>query len=54
VVNSKFDRESAMSTINVNEPDDVNEAFGAAFKGQNKSAIVKRPMREAVERARGR
>ena len=42
-----------MSTINVSVPDDVNEAFGAAFKCQNKSAIVKLPMREAVERAEG-
>ena len=42
-----------MSTVNVSVPDDVNEAFDAAFKGQNKSAIVKQPMREAVERAQG-
>jgi len=35
-------------------PDDVNEAFNAAFKGQNKSAIVKQPMREAGERAEGK
>jgi len=43
-----------MSTISVSVPDDMNEAFGAAFKGQNKSAIVKLPMREAVESAEGR
>ena len=43
-----------MSTINVSVPDDVNEAFGAAFKCQNKSAIVKLSMRKAVERAEGR
>jgi hypothetical protein len=43
-----------MSTVNFSVPDDVNEAFNAAFKGQNKSAIVKQPMREAVERAEGR
>lgn len=53
MVNSEFDRESANSTVNVSVPDAVNEAFDAAFKGQNKSAIVKQPMREAVERAEG-
>jgi len=31
----------------------MNEAFDAAFKGQNKSAKVKQPMPEAVETAEG-
>ena len=35
-------------------PDDVSEAFNAAFKGQNNRAIAKQPMREAVERAEGK
>lgn len=35
-------------------PDDVNEAFGAAFKGQNKRAIAKQAMREAMESAEGK
>jgi len=39
-----------MSTVNFSVPDDVKEAFNAAFEGQNKSAIVAQMMREAVER----
>jgi hypothetical protein len=53
VVNSEFERESANSTVNVSVPNAVNEAFDAAFNGQNKSSTLKQPMCEAVERAEG-
>jgi hypothetical protein len=46
-----FNKESKMGTVNFSVPDDVKEAFNAAFAGQNKSAIVAQLMREAVERA---
>lgn len=39
-----------MSTVNFSVPDDVKEAFNAAFAGQNKSAVIADLMREAVER----
>ena len=39
-----------MATINFSIPDQVKEAFNAAFTGQNKSAIVAELMREAIER----
>lgn len=40
-----------MGTINFSVPDDVKEAFNAAFAGQNKSAVITELMREAVDRA---
>lgn len=43
-----------MATVNFSVPDDVKDAFNAAFEGQNKSAIIAGLMREAVERARRR
>lgn len=43
-----------MGTVNFSVPDDVKEAFNAAFEGQNKSAIVTELMREAIERAERR
>lgn len=39
-----------MATVNFSVPDDVKEAFNAAFKDRNKSAIIAELMREAVER----
>ena len=39
----------AMATMNFSVPDDVKEAFNKAFEGQNKSAIIARLMRRAVE-----
>lgn len=39
-----------MATINFSIPDEVKQAFNAAFAGQNKSAIVAELMREAIER----
>ncbi|HET7314703.1 hypothetical protein [Salinisphaera sp.] len=40
-----------MSTVNFSVPEDVKEAFNRTFEGQNKSAIVADPMREAIDRA---
>ena len=40
-----------MGTVNFSVPDDVKEAFNAAFQGENKSAIVTELMREAIDRA---
>ena len=39
-----------MATVNFSVPDDVKEAFNAAFKNRNKSAIITELMREAIER----
>jgi hypothetical protein len=38
-----------MATINFSVPDDVKEAFNKTFKGENKSAVLTRMMRDAVE-----
>ena len=38
-----------MATVNFSVPDDVKDAFNKAFKGENKSAILTRLMRDAVE-----
>ncbi len=38
-----------MSTINFSVPDDVKEAFNNTFRGENKSALLTRLMRDAVE-----
>jgi len=43
-----------MSTVNFSVPEEVKDAFNAAFEGQNKSAIIADLMREAVERAQRR
>ncbi|MDO9048768.1 MAG: hypothetical protein Q7U66_13690 [Methylobacter sp.] len=40
-----------MATVNFSVPDDVKDAFNAAYQGQNKSAVITELMREAVERA---
>ncbi|MEO6319760.1 MAG: hypothetical protein ABIR56_03785 [Polaromonas sp.] len=39
-----------MPTVNFSVPEDVKDAFNAAFEGQNKSAVIADLMREAVER----
>ncbi|MFZ4756589.1 MAG: hypothetical protein ACOYLX_00315 [Burkholderiaceae bacterium] len=39
-----------MATMNFSVPDEVKEAFNAAFAGRNKSAVIAALMREAVER----
>ena len=38
-----------MATVNFSVPDDVKDAFNKAFKGENKSAILTRLMRDAIE-----
>lgn len=38
-----------MGTMNFSVPDDVKRAFNQAFKGENKSAVLARLMRQAVE-----
>jgi hypothetical protein len=38
-----------MATVNFSVPDEVKEAFDAAFSGQNKSAVIARLMVRAVE-----
>lgn len=43
-----------MSTVNFSVPEDVKQAFNAAFEGQNKSAVISELMREAVARAERR
>jgi metal-responsive CopG/Arc/MetJ family transcriptional regulator len=40
---------SAMATMNFSIPDDVKEAFNRAFEGENKSAVIARLMRRAIE-----
>jgi hypothetical protein len=39
-----------MSTVNFSVPEDIKQAFDAAFAGRNKSAVIAALMREAVER----
>ena len=39
-----------MSTVNFSVPDDVKQAFNAAFEGENKSAVLTQLMRDAVQR----
>ena len=41
-----------MATVNFSVPEDVKQAFNEAFGGQNKSAVLTRLMREAVEERR--
>lgn len=39
-----------MATINFSVPEDVKQAFNAAFAGTNKSAVLTQMMREAIAR----
>lgn len=41
-----------MATVNFSVPNEVKAAFDTAFAGENKSAVVARLMREAVEQKR--
>ena len=41
-----------MATVNFSVPDAVKEAFNAAFKGKNKSAVIAELMMKAVAEAR--
>ena len=38
-----------MATVNFSVPQDVKDAFDAAFAGRNKSAVIAVLMRQAVE-----
>jgi len=38
-----------MGTVNFSVPDEVKKAFNKAFEGENKSAVLARLMRQAVE-----
>ncbi len=40
-----------MATVNFSVPEDVKQAFNAAFAGQNKSALLTQLMRDAVAQA---
>ncbi|MDP2180733.1 hypothetical protein [Methylicorpusculum sp.] len=40
-----------MATVNYSVPDEIKDAFNAAYQGQNKSAVIAELMMEAVERA---
>jgi hypothetical protein len=40
-----------MATMNFSVPEDVKQAFNAEFDGQNKSAVLTRLLREAVQQA---
>ena len=40
---------AAMGTMNFSIPDDVKDAFNKAFEGENKSAVIARLMRRAIE-----
>jgi len=39
-----------MATVNFSVPEDIKKAFNKTFKGENKSAILSRLMRDAVEK----
>ena len=41
-----------MATVNFSVPEDVKQAFNEAFGDQNKSAVLTRLMRQAVEEQR--
>ena len=43
-----------MATVTYSVPEEVKEAFNEAFANENKSAIIARLMREAVEERRRR
>ena len=38
-----------MGTMNFSIPDDLKEAFNKAFDGENKSAVIARLMRRAID-----
>jgi len=39
-----------MATVNFSVPEDIKKAFNKTFKGENKSAILSRLMRDAIEK----
>jgi metal-responsive CopG/Arc/MetJ family transcriptional regulator len=47
-----FNKEAPVATVNFSVPDDVKREFQEAFAGENKSAVIARLMRQAVEERR--
>lgn len=41
-----------MATVNFSVPEEVKQAFNRTFKGENKSAVLARLMRQAVDERR--
>lgn len=41
-----------MATVNFSVPDDVKTEFGVVFAHENKSAVITRLMRQAIDEAR--
>ena len=41
-----------MATVNFSVPEEVKQAFNRIFKGENKSAVLARLMRQAVDERR--
>lgn len=41
-----------MATVNFSVPNDVKQAFNKAFAGENKSGVLTRLMRQAIEERR--
>jgi len=39
-----------MATVNFSVPEEIKKAFNKTFKGENKSAILSRLMRDAIEK----
>jgi hypothetical protein len=44
--------EPGMATVNFSVPEEIKEAFQEAFADENKSAVIARLMRQAVEEKR--
>ncbi len=44
-----FNNEDPVATMNFSVPDDVKEAFNAAFADTNKSAVLTQLMRDAID-----
>jgi hypothetical protein len=47
-----FNKEPPMATVNFSVPEDVKREFLAAFASENRSAVIARLMRQAVEERR--
>jgi len=39
-----------MATVNFSVPEEIKKAFNKTFRGENKSAILSRLMRDAIEK----
>jgi metal-responsive CopG/Arc/MetJ family transcriptional regulator len=45
-------RRAKMATVNFSIPEDIKQAFQEAFASENKSAVIARLMRQAIEEKR--